>query len=114
MGKDRVAELAMVKRIRFSYTPNEGLRTFHTIGVGSQDTVEVVGDGDNASYEWVIRTPSGVAQHSDCGYGMPEVALRDGLIAYLGLPSRGTLAFSTAVPPCNPWTPTTHTERDKG
>ncbi|WP_397384719.1 hypothetical protein [Prosthecobacter sp.] len=40
----------------------------------------VVGDPDNGCYEWVIITSSKVAAHSNDGYGISEVALRDGLI----------------------------------
>lgn len=69
---------------RFRYTENR--KTLHSIPVGMTDLVEVVGDPDNAAYEWLVRTPDGVREHSDVAYGSPEVALRDGLIAYCGMP----------------------------
>lgn len=40
----------------------------------------VVGDPDNGGYEWVILISGKVADHSNDGYGISEVALRDGLI----------------------------------
>lgn len=52
----------------------------------SNGTVYVIGEPETASYEWAFVTPGGVASHSDVGYGCAEVALRDGLIAALGLP----------------------------
>jgi hypothetical protein len=45
------------------------------------DRLLVVGDPDNGCYEWVILTTGKVESHSDCGHGISEVALRDGLIA---------------------------------
>lgn len=50
------------------------------------DHVDVVRDPENAAYEWVIRAPDGVREYSDVAYGSPEVALRDGLMAYRGMP----------------------------
>ena len=47
----------------------------------------VIGDGANGSYDWAIERHGGVDTHSDCGYGVADIALRDGLIAYYGLPA---------------------------
>lgn len=69
----------------FKYTNN--VQVILSIDVGMQDSVDVIGDPDNASYEWMIRTPKGITEHSDCAYGQVSVALRDGLIAYHGLPT---------------------------
>jgi len=74
----------MMQSPNFKYTDNKA--TILTIPVGIGDFVQVVGDPENASYEWTISTPNGVREHSDNGYGIPEVALRDGLIAYFGMP----------------------------
>ena len=68
----------------FRYTDNK--KDLYSIEVDTGQYVEVVGDPDNASYEWIIRSQECVTEYSDDGYGMPEVALRDGLIAYLGMP----------------------------
>ena len=47
----------------------------------------VVGDPDNGAYEWVHVDDNGQLQrHSDQGYGIAEIALRDGLCALLGPP----------------------------
>lgn len=48
--------------------------------------VIVVGDPNNGSYDWGIERRGLVEQHSDVGYGIADVALRDGLIAYYGPP----------------------------
>ncbi|MCF7788636.1 MAG: hypothetical protein K9N47_21110 [Prosthecobacter sp.] len=40
----------------------------------------IVGDPDCGGYEWVILTSGKVQSHSNDGYGISEVALRDGLI----------------------------------
>lgn len=40
----------------------------------------IVGDPDCGGYEWVILISGKVAAHSNDGYGISEVALRDGLI----------------------------------
>jgi hypothetical protein len=45
-------------------------------------TVEVFGDPDNASYEWLIRTKGVIEAHSNCAYGHDAIALRDGLNEY--------------------------------
>lgn len=73
-----------MRKPNFKYTRNE--TTVNSIHCGMVDAVEVVGDPDNAAYEWVIMRNGSPAEHSDCAYGSPEVALRDGLIAYLGEP----------------------------
>lgn len=41
----------------------------------------IVGDPDNGGYEWAILREGKVESHSNDGYGISEVALRDGLIA---------------------------------
>lgn len=68
----------------FNYTAAKV--TLYSIPVGMNTSVEVVGDPDNCSYEWIHRTDNRIDRHSDDGYGMAQVALRDGLIAYLGMP----------------------------
>lgn len=46
------------------------------------ESLEVIGDGDNGCYEWLIRKDGLVVEHSDCGYGRSILALRDGLLVY--------------------------------
>jgi hypothetical protein len=67
----------------------------HEIEVGDGYFVRVVGDADNGCYEWCIERPHqtpftkrSAIEFSDVGYGESAVALRDGLIAYYGLPTR--------------------------
>lgn len=73
-----------LSRLDLSYTDPTHLSRIHRLdGDTKGDTIEVVGDPDNASYEWVIRRGDEI-KHSDAGYGMPEVALRDALIEYYG------------------------------
>lgn len=51
----------------------------HSLSV-MDDLLVVVGDPHNASYEWVVISPEGhVKAHSNAGYGISVVALRDGL-----------------------------------
>ena len=69
----------------------DDVRTLLTVECDSGLSVEVFGDGDNGSYEWRLVGDNGlVEQHSDCGYGIPAIALRDGLIAYYGMPRDDT------------------------
>lgn len=78
----------MSKPQLFRYTHDD--RIMAAFAVEDGDRVMVVGDPDNGSYEWVIRTPTGIDRHSDDGYGIPGIALRDALIAYYGLPDEVT------------------------
>jgi hypothetical protein len=76
---------AELSRLRLRYT--KAAKVLHSIpGDGYEDFVEVVGDPGTASYEWLIRRGDQVLEHSDCGYGMAAIALRDGLIKHLGPP----------------------------
>lgn len=76
---------AQALRVHFRYTANR--RVLHSIPVDLNGAVVVAGDPDNAAYEWVVCDHGRVSAHSDCAYGNPEIALRDGLIAYYGLPA---------------------------
>lgn len=70
----------MLKFLKFRYTENRA--TLFDIPTFA-GTVHVVGDPDNAAYEWVIRRNDGSIEHSDDAYGAPEIALRDGLVEAL-------------------------------
>lgn len=48
--------------------------------------VLVIGDPNNGSYDWAIEKHGNVERYSDVGYGIADVALRDGLIAYYPKP----------------------------
>lgn len=48
------------------------------------DCAYVVGDPENAAYEYVLTSGSEVTEHSNAGYGIPNAALRDALISYYG------------------------------
>lgn len=56
----------------------------HRLDLDSDDCAYVVGDPENASYEYVIARGRDVTEHSNCGYGIPNAALRDALISYYG------------------------------
>lgn len=84
-----VLRLASGRRVVFRYTSYEAVVLEVSTGGSFTGAVLVVGDPDNAAYEWVHIEAEGVVAHSDAGYGMPAVALRDGLIAALGLPEGG-------------------------
>jgi len=87
LGDDRFsdAQWRAIEQLRFTYTG--ACHAVNAVGVFIDDRVGVVGDPDNAAYEWVVVSADRVIQHSDCAYGSPEIALRDGLIAHLGLPA---------------------------
>jgi hypothetical protein len=64
--------------------PREDVRLLYRMCVWATDWIEVVGDPDNGCYEWIHRDENGkILKHSDSGYGMTTVALRDGLNAAL-------------------------------
>jgi hypothetical protein len=79
------SHLVALRHLRFRYT--DDCQPILSIGIGVSDLVAIVGDPENAAYEWAILTPDGVREYSDCGYGSSDVALRDGLMAYLGMPT---------------------------
>ena len=69
------------------------VHVLHELELGDGYFIRVVGSGDDGCYEWVIERPHATPhtkrpaiEFSDVGYGQSEVALRDGLIAYYGLP----------------------------
>lgn len=70
------------KRLRHT----EPVKTLFTVSLDDiEHELYVIGDPGSAAYEWVIRRDD-QWEHSDAGYGTPAIALRDGLIAYYGLP----------------------------
>jgi hypothetical protein len=72
-------------RLQLYYTNADDLVVIHHLPMSCGYSVSVVGNPGWASYEWVIER-SGKVEHSDCGYGDADIALRDGLIAMHGLP----------------------------
>lgn len=73
---------------RLKYTPAISiLRELHGVGGGPLNVL-VIGSLADVSYEWVLTRGADqvVATHSDDGYASADVALRDGLIAALGVP----------------------------
>lgn len=73
-------------------------RIHHLDGDSPGDSIEVVGDPDNASYEWIVRRGEEL-KHSDAGYGQSSVALRDALVEYYGPPTIGPAFTRTAEAP---------------
>lgn len=67
----------------FKYTGDS--KVLMTVDVDMDAEVLIVGQPENGAYEWVIVSHGTVERHSDCGYGMCSIALRDGLVAYHGL-----------------------------
>jgi hypothetical protein len=70
----------------------------HELDLGDGYFIRVIGDPDNGAYEWCVERPESAKrygkpaiEYSDAGYGQTEIALRDGLIAYFGLPEEPTL-----------------------
>lgn len=71
--------------LNLNYSRAEDLRILHRIPVDMDLFITVLGHPDDADYEWVLeRGPGQVLAHSDCAYGIPEIALRDGLCHQLG------------------------------
>jgi hypothetical protein len=68
---------------RFKYTG--AAEVLMSVDVDMDAELLIVGQPQNGSYEWVIVNHGAVERHSDCGYGMRSIALRDGLIAYHGM-----------------------------
>jgi len=55
----------------------------HPVRLDVNTWVAVVGDGENASYEWVLFKDDGsLIKTSDCGYGISSIALRDGITEF--------------------------------
>ncbi len=54
------------------------------LALEGNDCAYVVGDPENASYEYVIVRGQDVTAHSNSCYGIPNTALRDALITYYG------------------------------
>lgn len=82
-------------RLSLRYTdPAYLTRIHHVDGDGDNDSIDVVGNPDNASYEWVVRRGDEI-KYSDVGYGMSAIALRDALVEYYGAPTGETACTRT-------------------
>jgi len=66
----------------FRRTANTHLKVIYSIAADAGFWVDVIGDPDNGFYEWIIREGDRVTEHSEEGYVIPSIALRDGLEAY--------------------------------
>ena len=69
----------------FKYTGNP-IEVLMSVDVDMGAELLIVGQPGNGAYEWVIVNHGKVDKYSDCGYGQSSIALRDGLIAFHGLP----------------------------
>lgn len=89
MSQPRPVPAALRTRLDgLKYTPAISiLRELNAVGGGPLDVL-VIGSPADGSYEWVITRGAGqvATVHSDDGYGTADHALRDGLIAALGVP----------------------------
>ena len=71
-------------RLPLEYADGARLKVLYDLPVDvGTSRVKVIGDPENGAYEWCIEDSHGLS-YSDCGYGIPEVALRDGLTFYWG------------------------------
>lgn len=98
----RECTYSYARNLRLRYTAPRYLLLSVPVSLCGDDRIDVVGDPDNAAYEWVIVRGGdrrGVFEHSDSGYGSTEVALRDGLIAYLGPPDSLKPVKPAGAPP---------------
>lgn len=74
----------LASRMKYS-TP---VKVLYEVPVDMKVTLLVIGDPDNAAYEWVlVRDDGSVISFSNQGCGSSSFSLRDGLIAYHGLPN---------------------------
>jgi len=79
-----ITDATRAKYPQFKYS-----RVTHELCIVDVDVaseVVIVGDPNNGCYEWLIRTRGVIETYSDVAYGDSSIALRDGLIAYHGLP----------------------------
>lgn len=80
-----------VRPLRLQYSSLQPGWTWERIELEDDHWLEIIGDPHNACYEWLLRSESaGVIRHSDCGYGIPGIALRDGLLSYYGPPTHSS------------------------
>lgn len=70
-------------RLPLKYVDPGRLCVLHDFEIEPGCHVKVIGDGDG-SYEWLIERRDGSVQFSDCGYGIAECAIRDGLAVWWG------------------------------
>lgn len=70
----------------FRYTSDS--RVLVSVDIDIDAELHIVGQPENGAYEWVVVNHGNVERHSDCRYGQISIALRDGLIAFHGLPER--------------------------
>lgn len=74
--------------LRFKYINLADAEILQCIDIGMYGWVAAIGHPHDASYEWVGRWESGFVddpsppryEHSNCGYGGAETALREGLL----------------------------------
>lgn len=86
----------MRKEIPANILPRLGTLTYtrpkcvlHELPLAPEIILRVIGDPENGGYEWVIEsvaTNERELESSNCGYGQSAIALRDGLIAFFGVP----------------------------
>ena len=85
MGLTPYGELLHILRARsFRFTRIEAV--LMSLPLEARRVAYVVGDPDNASYEFVILDGDQVVECSNVGYGYTLAALRDALIAHCGMP----------------------------
>lgn len=70
----------------YTYLLNDSIQELYRIPVDVHAALIVEGNPEWGQYEWRIEGGADDGKHSDCGYGDAAIALRDGLIAYHGLP----------------------------
>lgn len=71
-------------RLPLKYVDPARLCVVHDFEIDPGTHVKVIGDPANGSYEWLIESSDGSVEFSDCGYGIAECALRDGLAMWWG------------------------------
>ena len=68
-AEDFQEELRCVcRRLRWDYTDTTDTKVFHLVYLGCGGWLAVIGDGGNASYEWIARDPRSFVGDSAAEY----------------------------------------------
>jgi len=74
-------------KLRYHLKYTNDVKTYYSFEVDFDTFVEVIGDGDNGCYEWIIRDGDEIVEYSNIGWGDMTTPLRDALCVYHGTPA---------------------------
>lgn len=99
-GRESRLEHSLARTLKLNYTTPE--LVFYRIDIDGTNSLLVIGGDGEGAYEWVVLKGGAVEKHSDCGYGMSDIALRDGLIYCFGLPPADGYFMKQIAPKTEP------------